>query len=57
MITYPTNDEWVRNTKTGTLGKVVCRYNRTNDGRAVVEVIAVGQMKNAHWRAAHAEAA
>ena len=30
--------EMVLNTKTGTKGEVVCRYNRTNDGKAIVQV-------------------
>jgi hypothetical protein len=56
MSSYPASHEWVRNTKTGTLGWVVCRYHRTNDGKAIVEVISVGQAKNAHWLASHIEA-
>jgi len=46
-------DEWVRNTKTGTVAIVVCRYSRTNDGKAIVEVLAPRQPKTAHWLAAH----
>ena len=48
--------EWVRNTKTGTVAMVVCRYNRTNDGKAIVEVLAPRQSKTAHWLAAHVSA-
>ena len=50
-------NEWVRNVKTGTVAVVVCRYNRTNDGKAIVEVMAPRQAKTAHWLAAHVEAA
>ena len=49
-------NEWVRNVKTGTVAMVVCRYNRTNDGKAIVEVMAPRQAKTAHWLAAHVSA-
>jgi hypothetical protein len=51
-----TKFETVRNTKTGTTGWVACRYNRTNDGAAIVEVN-TGAPRNAHWLASHVEAA
>ena len=48
--------ETVRNIKTGTTGWVACRYNRTNDGKAIVEVI-TGAPRNQHWLASNVEAA
>lgn len=48
--------ETVRNTKSGKTGWVVERYNRTNDGKAIVEVIA-GAGRNQHWLASNVEAA
>lgn len=57
MITYPTSKtETVINTKTGTTGFVVCRYNRTTDGKAIVQVN-TGAPKDAYWLASHVEAA
>lgn len=47
--------EWTRNTKTGSQGIVVARYNRTTDGKAMVQV-SVGT-RTAYWQAAHTEAA
>ena len=47
--------EAVRNTKTGTEGFVVCRYNRVSDGKAIVQVN-TGAAKNAYWLASHVEA-
>lgn len=43
---------YVVNTKTGTKGEVVCRYNRTNDGKATVQVETVHGQK-AYWLASH----
>lgn len=57
MLTYPKTTEWVRNTKTGTVGQVVCRYNRTTDGKAIVQVRPISQMKDAYWQASHVEVA
>lgn len=51
-----TKFETVRNIKSGQTGWVVCRYNRTNDGKAVVEV-STGRPANAHWLASNVEAA
>lgn len=48
--------ETVRNVKTGTTGFVVCRYNRTNDGKGIVEVN-TGLAKHMHWLASNVEAA
>lgn len=48
--------ETVRNTKTGTTGWVICRYNRMNDGKAIVQVN-TGAAKHAYWLASHVEAA
>lgn len=48
--------ETVRNIKSGKTGWVASRYNRTNDGKAIVEVM-TGSAKNAHWLASHVEAA
>lgn len=48
--------ETVRNIKSGKTGWVVARYNRTNDGKAIVEV-STGRPQNAHWLASHVEAA
>lgn len=57
MITYPaTKTELVRNTKTGTTGFVICRYNRRNDGKAIVQVNS-GAAKDAYWLASRVEAA
>ena len=47
--------ETVRNTKTGTTGWVLSRYNRRNDGKAIIEV-ETGP-RRAYWMAAHCEAA
>lgn len=55
MINTLNTLEAVRNIKTGTEGFVVCRYNRTNDGKAIVQVNA-GGAKNAYWLASHVEA-
>lgn len=57
MITRPTNTEWVRNTKTGSVGQVVCRYINTRTHKPMVQVKAVGQLKDAYWLASHVEAA
>lgn len=48
--------EYVVNTKTNTKGEVVCRYNRTNDGKAIVQVETV-HGRVAYWLAAHVEVA
>jgi len=48
--------ELVRNMKTGTTGFVVCRYNRRNDGKGIVEVN-TGLAKHMHWLASNVEAA
>lgn len=48
--------ETVRNIKSGKTAWVACRYNRTSDGKAMVEVI-TGRPTNAHWLASHVEAA
>ena len=47
--------ETVRNAKTGTTGWVLSRYNRRNDGKAIIEV-ETGP-RRAYWLAAHCEAA
>lgn len=41
-----------RNTKTGTVGWAVCAYNRTTDGKAMVQVF-TGKGKDAYWEAAN----
>lgn len=46
---------YLRNTKTGTIGKVVCRYVNTQTGKAMVQVSPVSQLKDAYWLAAHTE--
>jgi len=48
--------ELVINSKTGTKGEVVCRYNRVSDGKAIVQVETVHGDK-AYWLASHVEAA
>lgn len=48
--------EYVANIKTGTIGEVMCRYNRTNDGKAIVQV-ETNHGKIAYWLASHVEAA
>lgn len=51
------NNEYVRNTKTGSTGFVVSRYNRTSDGKAMVEVRAFHSIsKSTYWQADHVEA-
>lgn len=52
----PAHIEEVRNTKTGTIGLVVCRYNRRSDGKGIVEVN-TGLAKHMHWLALNVEAA
>ena len=51
-----TTFETVRNIKSGKTGWVACRYNRTNDGAAIVEVT-TGSANSAHWLASNVEAA
>lgn len=48
--------EVVINTKTGNKGEVICRYNRTNDGKSIVQVETF-HGKIAYWLASHVEAA
>jgi hypothetical protein len=48
--------ELIRNTKTGSVARVIQRYASTRDGRAMVWVKPVAQMKDAHWVAANTEA-
>lgn len=55
MIAYPNGDEWVRNVKSGKQGKVVCRYNRTNDGKAMTQVDT--GLRMAYWLTESVEAA
>jgi len=50
-----TKFETVRNVKTGTTGWVICRYNRRNDGKAIVQVNTGA--RDAYWLASHVEAA
>ena len=47
--------ETVRNIKSGKTAWVRCRYNRTNDGKAIVEVETGAGIR--HWLASHVEAA
>lgn len=54
MTNFPAATVEAKNTKTGTAGFAVCTYNRTNDGKAIVEVF-TGKGKNAHWEAANVE--
>jgi hypothetical protein len=54
MTKFPPITVTVRNTKTNTYGFAVCAYNRTNDGKGMVEVF-TGKGKNAYWLAAHTE--
>lgn len=54
-IKMATKFETVRNTKSGKTAWVVCRYNRTNDGVAIVQVETGLGMR--YWRADHVEAA
>lgn len=48
------NWEIVRNVKTGKTGIFVERYNRTNDGKAIVQVNT--GLRMAYWLASHVEA-
>ena len=50
MTNFPKATVTATNTKTGTTGFAVCVYNRTNDGKRIVEVF-TGRGKNAHWDA------
>ena len=47
--------ETVRNIKSGKAAWVICRYNRTNDGKGIVEVETGAGVR--HWLASHVEAA
>ena len=49
------NLEWARNTKTGKQGIVIARYNRTNDGKAIVQVDLGTRV--AYWLASSVEGA
>ncbi len=45
-----TNKQEVQNIKTGTAGWMVSKYNRTTDGKEMVEVVTLSRgMKTAHW--------
>lgn len=47
--------ETVRNVKSGKIGWVVDRYNRTNDGKAIVQVDTTHGIR--HWLAGSVEVA
>lgn len=49
--------EFIRNTKTGTVGRVVCRYTNTRTGKPMVQVRPVSQLKDAYWLVGNTEAA
>ena len=45
-----TNKQEVQNMKTGTAGWMVSKYNRTTDGKEMIEVVTLSRgMKTAHW--------
>ena len=45
-----TNKQEVQNIKTGTVGWMLSKYNRTTDGKEMVEVVTLSRgMKTAHW--------
>jgi hypothetical protein len=48
-------EEWVRNVKTGAQGRVLQRYNRTSDGKAMVSVYAINQGREVCWIADRVE--
>jgi hypothetical protein len=56
MNSFIANAEWVRNTKTGTIGRVKSRFVR-RDGKniVVVQPVLYGN-KDAYWLAANVEA-
>lgn len=47
--------QWTQNTKTGTQGIVIARYNRVSDGKAMIQVDTGRGIR--HWFAAHCEEA
>lgn len=50
MTKFPNAQIEATNTKTGSTGWAMSAYNRTTDGKAMVEVF-TGKGKNAHWEA------
>lgn len=48
--------EFIRNTKTGSVGRVICRYTNTRTHKAMVQVRPVSQLKDAYWLAENTEA-
>lgn len=54
MTKFATAQIEALNTKTGSTGWAVSAYNRTTDGKAMVEVF-TGKGRNAHWEAASVE--
>lgn len=49
--------EFIRNTKTGTVGRVICRYTNTRTGKLTIQVRPVSQVKDAYWLASNTEEA
>jgi len=52
MINYENEGKEVKNIKTGTTATVICQYNRTTDGSAMVEVLTC-KMTKSYWQASH----
>lgn len=49
--------EFIRNTKTGTVARVICRYMNTRTGKLMVQVRPVSQLKDAYWLVGNTEEA
>lgn len=53
------SNEWIKNTKTGTVGTVVSRYINMSNGKPMVEVAILGVLaksQRAYWLASSTEA-
>lgn len=48
--------EYIRNTKTGAVARVIGRYINTRTHKAMVQVRPVSQLKDAYWLADNTEA-
>ncbi|WP_157733197.1 hypothetical protein [Bosea sp. AS-1] len=47
--------EFIRNTKTGTVGRVISRYINTKTKNLMVQVRPVSQLKDAYWLVGNTE--
>jgi hypothetical protein len=54
---FNATNETLRNTKTGNVGYVICKYLSTKTSKPMVQVWVPGQMKPATWLWSNTEAA